>query len=582
MKKRWLTFVAPLWAAPALCLLVLLPAVHLAQPPVVLHYGGTSFSASNGTDSAFCKGQSLVRIVGVGFTAAPAGEVWDSTTLSLAGLRCPVYYVSDSLLITSLPDSFPDDMLAVLSLTRYNRLGTLALPASVNRPVQLTGDHIRITYPPSPWCVGATNPQPSIRLGQGSFPGLFESRSSVPGFVVQPVSGEVLLHSGAVGAHAWAYVGAHPTCPDSMAFTGTILGRTSASLSYGGAVLLDWCQSDPPVSADRLQPPGGRFIADEGLFLSDDSLGTVVPALSLPRFYQLRYIPPQACSDTAAVTVTILRAPQVAIGLQGGHACEGLPATLKATTLDAASLVWMLDGLPLGNGADSLILASPSEGDTVTLIATSLQGCESSDTLLVQVRPRPSVQPVAAPKAILQGQLPAYSAAASLDSAALYWRLESMLPKASAAIPLATGAANAPFAGQAVPVEPAAMLPDYHPRPGERLRVILCATAQGCTGEADTLLTEVLQGVSPVFIPEAMTPDGNGMNDVWEIRWTADVRPDDYHIELFNRAGGKVLDMSPLHSGFDGGALPDGVYWWLLKDRAGRQVDSGGLTIRRK
>jgi hypothetical protein len=40
--------------------------------------------------------------------------------------------------------------------------------------------------------------------------------------------------------------------------------------------------------------------------------------------------------------------------------------------------------------------------------------------------------------------------------------------------------------------------------------------------------------------------------------------------------------MSPLHSGFDGGALPDGVYWWLLKDRAGRQVDSGGLTIRRK
>jgi gliding motility-associated-like protein len=168
-----------------------------------------------------------------------------------------------------------------------------------------------------------------------------------------------------------------------------------------------------------------------------------------------------------------------------------------------------------------------------------------------------------------------------MDSAAIHWRLD-VLPASGAPAPLTAASAYAPTAGQAVPVEPYAMLPDHRTKAGERLRMILSATAKGCTGEPDTAYTEVLQGTSPVFIPEAMTPDGDGINDNWEIRWTDTADPAAYHIELFNRAGGKVLDMRPLHSVWDGGGLPDGVYWWVLKDAAGRVVDGDGLTIRRK
>jgi gliding motility-associated-like protein len=396
----------------------------------------------------------------------------------------------------------------------------------------------------------------------------------------------VLLHSGAVGSHAWVYVGGHPQCPDSVAFTGTILGRTSATLTYGGAVLLQWCQGDPPVSADRLQPAGGRFLADPGLHLSDDSLGTLVPALSLPRTYQLRYIPPQACADTAAVTVTILRAPTARIDLPA-QACEGLPLQLDAVTLDAVAWVWMHNGLPAG-GNPVLHLPDPDtgipagqEGDTLILTATTGQGCTAADTLRLHLSPRPDVQAIVAPKAVLEGMLPTYTAAASMDSAAIHWRLD-VLPAMGEPYPLTAASAYAPTAGQAVPVEPYAMLPDHRTRAGERLRLILTATAQACTGEPDTTYTEVLQGTSPIFIPQAMTPDGNGINDVWEIRWTDSADPADYHIELFNRAGGKVLDMQPLNSHWDGGGLPDGVYWWVLKDRAGRDITGDGLTIRRK
>jgi gliding motility-associated-like protein len=78
-----------------------------------------------------------------------------------------------------------------------------------------------------------------------------------------------------------------------------------------------------------------------------------------------------------------------------------------------------------------------------------------------------------------------------------------------------------------------------------------------------------------------MTPNGDGLNDLWEIRWPAHIRPQDYTLELFNRAGGRVLHMQGLTQGWDGADNPDGVYWWVLST-AGKVVDQGGLTIRRK
>jgi gliding motility-associated-like protein len=84
------------------------------------------------------------------------------------------------------------------------------------------------------------------------------------------------------------------------------------------------------------------------------------------------------------------------------------------------------------------------------------------------------------------------------------------------------------------------------------------------------------------FIPEVITPDGNGLNDTWQVTWKDGIDPTDYRIQLFNGSGGKVYEMNGLHQNFDGGSLPDGVYWWTMQGPQGETVQSSGLTIRRR
>jgi gliding motility-associated-like protein len=569
----------------ALLSLLTLPLTLSAQGPQINHFGGTSYTSSNGTDSAFCKGQDVVRLVGIAFASVPPDETYDSTTVALGGWPCPLLLLTDTLAVVALPDSFIHDTTLQLVLTRHgsNDIG-LPVLATATHPARVEGDHVRIAYPPGPWCVGTTNPVPVLIKGRGTWPGTFIPVAN-GSFNVVAATGEVPLHSGAVGTQEWTYEGGHPRCPADTAFTRVILGRTVAIALYGGSALAEWCQSDPPVDASAALPPGGRFIGDPGLHIADDSLGTVVPALSLPRTYTLRYVPPYACSDTATVAVTILRAPTADIDLPGGYACAGLPAHMQALTLDAGAWAWTLDGLPVGVAQD-YTLPSPADGDTVALTATSFQGCTASDTLVVHVRPRPDVQAITAPKAVPEGILPAYTAVTNLAPAALHWRLDTLSPATAGRpggwLPFATGAEPVPTAGEMVDVQPSAMYPDHRTRAGCRMRLLVSATADGCTGLEDTIYTEVLPGGSPVYVPQAMTPDGDGMNDTWIVKLPDGALPSDYRLELYNRAGGKVFELWPIHDQWDGGGLPDGVYWWVLRDAAGRRLDADGLTIRRK
>lgn len=117
-----------------------------------------------------------------------------------------------------------------------------------------------------------------------------------------------------------------------------------------------------------------------------------------------------------------------------------------------------------------------------------------------------------------------------------------------------------------------------------QVEYLIQPSSYGCVGEMDSVTFLLIPADNPaIFIPGAISPNGDGKNDEWRITWDESaVDENDYEILLFNRSGGRVLSMSPLVRTWDGENLPDGVYQYILRDKQGKYLKKGGLTIRRQ
>ena len=113
------------------------------------------------------------------------------------------------------------------------------------------------------------------------------------------------------------------------------------------------------------------------------------------------------------------------------------------------------------------------------------------------------------------------------------------------------------------------------------LIVSLSPRTFGCTGltQIDTLT--ILPGGAPIFVPEVFTPNDDGKNDTWLILYANNIDPTAYSVEVYNRAGARVHTQSGLSGTWAGDGMPDGVYWWIIRDASSAPILKGGLTIRR-
>ncbi|MBB2145267.1 PKD domain-containing protein [Pedobacter sp. LMG 31464] len=103
---------------------------------------------------------------------------------------------------------------------------------------------------------------------------------------------------------------------------------------------------------------------------------------------------------------------------------------------------------------------------------------------------------------------------------------------------------------------------------------------QGCT-TVDQVYVYVLQNVNA---PNSFTPNGDGVNDVWNVKYL-DTYPNS-SVEVFDRNGQRVYFSSKGYSvPFDGNyknqALPVGTYYYIINPNSGRKSITGNLTIIR-
>ncbi|RZL57442.1 MAG: T9SS type B sorting domain-containing protein, partial [Pedobacter sp.] len=105
---------------------------------------------------------------------------------------------------------------------------------------------------------------------------------------------------------------------------------------------------------------------------------------------------------------------------------------------------------------------------------------------------------------------------------------------------------------------------------------LVATTSEGCK-VITSVLVKVLQALVP---PNSFTPNGDGVNDVWDIKYL-DTYPS-ATIDVFNRNGGKVFSSVGYKTPFDGNyqnqPLPVGVYYYLINPRNGRKTITGPLT----
>ncbi|MCC6463514.1 MAG: gliding motility-associated C-terminal domain-containing protein [Saprospiraceae bacterium] len=104
----------------------------------------------------------------------------------------------------------------------------------------------------------------------------------------------------------------------------------------------------------------------------------------------------------------------------------------------------------------------------------------------------------------------------------------------------------------------------------------------GCTSDRVEVNVQILPDADQnIYIPELITPNGDGLNDSWNIILPGGASPpENYLLSVFNRYGSQVFtgNLSVLFNADD---YPDGSYYYILTPPDGQTI-RGAVTILRR
>jgi len=218
---------------------------------------------------------------------------------------------------------------------------------------------------------------------------------------------------------------------------------------------------------------------------------------------------------------------------------------------------YFINGVPVQNDTSNiLIISTLNDGDTITVIGQDSTCIAYSNELVVDVYPLPTAY-AGEDTTVYIGASVQLEGEGGLD---YLWSPDSSLNCATCQNPLATVFETTPYA-------------------------LLVSDANGCK-DLDTVVIFIDREINPrdvLFIPNAITPNGDGVNEEWNIR-NLDLFPNN-QITILNRWGDVIYDSTPYLVSWDGTykgtSVPDGTYYYLIKLNDIRQTLNGPLTVVR-
>lgn len=109
----------------------------------------------------------------------------------------------------------------------------------------------------------------------------------------------------------------------------------------------------------------------------------------------------------------------------------------------------------------------------------------------------------------------------------------------------------------------------------------LTVTSKGGCTASDSILIKVNKTPQLIYIPNAFSPNGDGINDTWIIKYL-NTYPS-CHVQVFNRYGQVVFESNgyanPWNGRYRNQPLPLGTYYYLITPGKGKKPLSGSISI---
>lgn len=335
--------------------------------------------------------------------------------------------------------------------------------------------------------------------------------------------------------------------PDQLCSNQDVLITDASTVDYGSVVRVEifWdYDNDPTISTIDEEPVRGKVYSHRYPYFG-------VPAT---KTFRIRYVAYSGmnCISQRDEVITVKASPGILFGNLAPVCEEAVPYLFKA-----ASEIYGLVGKGTwsGPGTTSAGFFNPRTAGpglhTIRYRFDAANGCSSEAEQQQLVYPTPKVS--AGPdKRVLDGaqvQLDGQSNAARMvwSPALGLDNTEILTPKASP--------------------------------PDDITYVLTVYSAEGCTA-SDAVEVKVLR--QPV-IPNAFSPNGDGINDTWIIK-NLEKYPDCI-VEIYNRYGQRVYYSvgytRPWDGTLNGRPLPVGTYYWVIHPKNGRPPGKGSVTIVR-
>ena len=251
-----------------------------------LYYNGNSVH-SNTTATDLPNGNGLIRIGAYGGGGAGGSNYFDG--------YIPVVLVYDRVLNAEEIVLNYNYFAQRYGLTRLGNIGGFC-PNSSSFEVTINPlDDADFTYDSTIYCVGGTDPTPTITGLSG---GAFTSTASLS---LNTASGTIDLSASSPGSYTVTYT-TSGNCTNTSSFDITILAQDNGTFSYGSLL---YCKGDTNPTPTISEFTAGTFVSTAGLSFVSSSTGEIDLSASVSGTYTVSYTTGGTCTVTTSQIIQI-------------------------------------------------------------------------------------------------------------------------------------------------------------------------------------------------------------------------------------------------------------------------------------